>query len=371
MIKKICEMNAEELEIRSAELLREVEGNDQISEARMAEIETEHAQIEARKAELKKIAEERTDLSRRIAGGEGKVKETGGIPGTNAEVRSSDEYARAFANYIKTGDDAECRALLTETVSGTVPVPTFVEGIISHNWDKMPILSKCTRTGFAGNVKIGFEKSATDAAIHTEGGEAPAEEELVLGIVTMVPETIKKWITISDEALEQNPVNLLRYVYDEISYRIFKKAEDEVVAKIKAAPQTPTATAPSVSKITITQPALGDIVDGEAQLSDEVGEIHVICDKATEAKYKKLAMAANYAFDPFQGHAVLNNDTVGADTLLIGDLKGVQVNFTNGTDVKFKYDDLSLAEKDLVKIVGRLPLAIALVADKRFTKVTK
>lgn len=370
-MKKICEMNAEELEVRAAELRSEVEGNAQITEARMSAIEAEYAEIESRRAELKKIAEERTALSKKIAGGAGIVKESGGAKVTNAEVRASEAYINAFANYIKTGDDAECRALLTETVSGTVPVPTFVEGIINHAWDDMPILSKVTRTNFAGNVKIGFEMSASDATIHAEGSAAPAEEELVLGIVTMVPETIKKWITVSDEAIEQNPVNLIQYVYSELSYRIFKKAEDEIVAKIKAAPTTATATAPSVKKVTITAPGLGDVVDGEALLSDEAGEIYVICTKATEAAYKKLAMAANYAFDPFQGHTVLNNDTVGADTLLIGDLKAIQANFTNGTNVSFKYDDISLAEKDMVKIVGRLPVAIALVADKRFAKVTK
>ena len=47
------------------------------------------------------------------------------------EIRNSKEYINAFAEYIKSGDDTEGRALLSDavTVSGTagVPTPTFVE----------------------------------------------------------------------------------------------------------------------------------------------------------------------------------------------------------------------------------------------------
>lgn len=370
-IEEIRTADAEALEARSAEIL--AENKDELTveelEARAAEAEA----IEQRRAELLAQEEERKKTAEAIANGKlGEVKEKRGEEKnmTNLEVRNSEAYISAFANYIKTGKDEECRSLLTETVSGTVPVPTMVEGIISHAWDEMPILSKVTRTNFAGNLKIGFEKSASDAAIHTEGAAAPAEESLVLGIVTMVPETIKKWITISDEALEQNPVHLLQYIYEELAYRIFKKAEDEVVAKIMAAPQTATATAPSVGKVTITSIALGDVIDAQALLTDEASNLYVICSKATEAAYKKLAIAANYKMDPFDGLTVLNNDTVGTNKMIVGDLKGVQANFVAGNDIQFKYDDLSLAEKDLVKVVGRLPIAIEVVADKRFAKVT-
>lgn len=365
---------AEVLEARSAEILAEDKTALTVDEleARAAEAEA----IEARKAELVEAEKRRKELADQIANNKaGDVKEKHDMEErkimTNLEVRNSAKYIDAFAKYIKTGKDAECRSLLTETVSGTVPVPTMVEGIIKTAWDEMPILSKVTRTNFAGNVKVGFEKSAGDASIHEEGANAPSEEALELGIVTLVPETIKKWITISDEALEQNPVGLLEYIYREIAHKIFKKAEDEVIARILAAPQTALADKPSVGKVIITSAGIGDVIDAEALLTDEATNCFVICTKATEATYKKLAQAANYAMDPFQGMTVLNNDTVGAGVLIVGDLKGVQANFVNGTDVAFKYDDLSLAEKDLVKIVGRLPIAIEVVADKRFAKVTK
>lgn len=367
-----AEMSTEELIERRSAIPAELEAEGTDLDALEEEVRAISAELEARQ----KAEEARAAIRQAVADGEGEVIETFKEATeerntmTNVEVRSSDAYAEAFAKYIKTGKDEECRALLTETVSGTVPVPTFVEGIISTAWDEMPILSKVTRTNFAGNVKIGFELSASAAAVHTEGAAAPAEETLVLGIVTMVPETIKKWITISDEALEQNPVSLIEYVYRELAYRIFKYAEDEIVTKILAAPATATATAPNVGAITITQAGIGDIIDAEALLTDEATNLYVICSKSTEATYKKLGIAANYNVDPFDGLTVLNNDSIGT-SVIVGDLKGVTANFVNGTDIQFKYDDLSLAEQDLVKVVGRLPIAIEVTACKRFAKITQ
>lgn len=42
-----------------------------------------------------------------------------------------------------------------------------------------------------------------------------------------------------------------------------------------------------------------------------------------------------------------------------------------GDGVKFKFDDLSLAEKDLVKIVGRLYAAIEVVGPKMFCNIVE
>ena len=50
--------------------------------------------------------------------------------------------------------------------------------------------------------------------------------------------------------------------------------------------------------------------------------------------------------------------------------RGAQANFPNGNEVTLKYDDLSLAESDLVKIVGREYVGLGLVADKCFCRVT-
>ena len=92
-----------------------------------------------------------------------------------------------------------------------------------------------------------------------------------------------------------------------------------------------------------------------------------------------LQMAANYGVDPFDGMEVIFNDTLyaasaattGQAIAIVGDLNGVQANFPNGYNPTFKYDDLSLSEKDLVKIVGRLPVGHEVVACGRFTVIKK
>ena len=57
--------------------------------------------------------------------------------------------------------------------------------------------------------------------------------------------------------------------------------------------------------------------------------------------------------------------------MIVGDLSGIQVNYPEGDGIVIKYDDISLAEADLVKIVGRQYAAHALTACKRFTVVKK
>lgn len=112
----------------------------------------------------------------------------------NIEVRNTKAYIDAYAEYIKTGKDFECRALLTENVSGTVPVPDFVLDIVKTAWERQEIMNLVNKTYFKGNLKIGFEISGGEATVHTEGSGAVSEEELLLGIVELVPASIKKWI---------------------------------------------------------------------------------------------------------------------------------------------------------------------------------
>lgn len=313
--------------------------------------------------ELKKI-EERKKTIDEVKKGQGAVMPTPIIEkrektNEKIEVRNSQEYINAYANYIKTGDDTECRSLLTEKATGgTIPVPEIVDSYINTAWDKLVLLNKVHRTNLKGIVKVGFELSATDAAIHEEGKAAPVEEELKLGIVTLTPQTIKKWITVSDEALDLNGAAFLEYIYSEITYKILKFAEGLVVDKILNSPEVATATAAGVPQVKLGKAyAVADIFSLKAKLSDEATNLTLIMSKATEAAYKTVAAGANYMIDIFDGIDVVTNEKAG-DKVILADLNGVHANFTNGNDVTFKFDDLSLAEKDLVKIVGRLPIAI-------------
>ena len=167
------------------------------------------------------------------------------------ETRNTKEYIDAFAEYIKTGEE---RALLTENATnGTIAVPDFVLDEVKTAWDNNELLSLVRKTNVKGNLKVQFEISGTDAVVHTEGAYAAQEEELVEGIVELKPASIKKWVSISDEVYDMRGEAFLRYIYDELTYRIAKKAADLLVAKITALTTTASSSAPSVGKVTLAQ----------------------------------------------------------------------------------------------------------------------
>ena len=365
--EEIMQLNYEELETRAKEI------NAEVADADKERLETLNAELDAiseRKAALDLEVETRRKAAEAVAGGAGNEVETRkeNETMTNKEVRNSREYIEAFAKYIRTGKDAECRALLTENVQdGVVPVPEFVEARVRQAWERDEIFSRVSKTYVRGNLKVGFEISATDAVVHTEGAKAPDEETLVLGIVEMVPANIKKWITVSDEVLALGAEDFLMYIYDELTYKIVKKAADLVVSAITSAPGSSTSSAVGVAQIADTVDA-GSIIDAIAKLGDEAQNNVIIASGSTIADIKKAALTANYLYDPFSGLTVIQKD--GVTGAIVGDLSGVQANLPEGDAVTFKFDDLSLAEKDLVKIVGRLYAAIAVVGPKMFAYIT-
>lgn len=191
------DMTTEALLERRSAIATELDAEGADLDALEAEVRGINAELEARKAAETKRAELR-DMVGKGAGKKIETKELrGAAPKTDAEIRSSKAYIDAYANYIKTEDATECRALLTTLASGgQVPVPTILEGRIRTAWERSELLSRVTRSYARGVMRVGFELSATDAAIHEEGDDAPDEEVLTFGVVTLTPKSIKKWIDL-------------------------------------------------------------------------------------------------------------------------------------------------------------------------------
>lgn len=372
---EIKTMTIEELEARKLAIAEELEADGADLDALESEVRAIKEELENRKnAEAQKA-----EIRAAVAEGAGEViqkieVEERKMPNFD-EIRASEEYMNAYAEFLKTGDNSECRSLLTENATnGTVAVPTLVEGRIRTAWENDPIMSRIRKTFIKGNLKVGFEISATDAGIHTEGVTSGtgsvAEETLTLGIAELVPETIKKWITFSDEVMDMRGQEFLDYIMDEIEYKIVRKAVSLIIADIVNAPTTADADSASVAAITVTTRAAGDIVNAIAQLSDEATNLVIIMSKAVYAEYKNIQIGAQYAIDPFDGLPVLFCSDSGTN-VIVGDLDGVQANFPNGYEPTIKVDDLSMAEKDLVKVVGRLPMGHAVTACGRFCVIKK
>lgn len=380
---RLEEIEARKVELREeikttedAEKLEEINKEVEALTEEVKEIE-EHQENEEKAEEL----EEKSFMAKEIKMEERKME--------NKELRSSKEYIDAFARYIKTEDASEIRALITTGGystgnSAVVEVPTIVDEFVRTAWEREDLMRRVRTLSAKGNLKVQFEVSGDAAVEHTEGQSAVTEEELILGVVSLTPVSIKKWISISDEVLDMKSEEFLRYIYDEITYRIAKKCADKLVGIIKALPTSLSANdgvydSVSANKITAA-PSQGLIANALSQLSDEAANPVIIMNKATWGKFKEIQYAGNFNADPFEGlDVVFNNSlpaydsaTANAVYCIVGDLQtGALANFPNGDGIETKYDDTTLMTQDLVRILGRRYVGINAVADKAFVNVAK
>lgn len=372
------EMTVEQLEKRKSAIVAELDNPEADLDALESEARAIKDEIEKRKdAEAKKA-----EIRDAVASGIGEVVQTFSkeekVMPTIDEIRSSAEYAEAFKNYIIKGDDAECRALLTTNASGSVPVPVIVEETVKTAWEKNDFLTRVSKTAIRGNLKSFFELSADGAYVHAEGTTAPTEESLTLGVVTMIPATVKKWITISDEAVAMGGEAFLRYIYDELTYQIMKKLVALCVADVTSANTTNGSTAIGVPKVN-KNPSVTVLAEAAANLSEDAENLCVVMNRLTEAEFIKAYAAGNFGVDPFAGFTKVYSSALPAFSTastngvyaFVGDLSAIQVNYPEGEGVVIKYDDKSQAEKDIVKVVGRQYAAHGITKPGRLVNLTK
>ena len=382
MIFDLTNKTTEELQERQQLLAVEIPAEER--EAMTAdEIEERADEMEAIKAELEArrqaaiVAEE---ARKAVENGAGETKEEIKQEEKrmdNLEMRNTPEYINAFADYIKTGNDKECRTLLTETVSGTVPVPSLVEDIVKTAWEKNELLSRISKTNFRGNLKVPFEKAADGAYVHTEGTTGLTEENLEIGIVTLTPANIKKWIRISDEVVAMGGESFVRYIYEEITYRILNKLVSELVAKVVAASAENSASAIGVPVVKAA-PGVMTIANAATNLSEDARNLCVVMNRLTEQAFNTAYAGASFAIDPFAGMPRIYTSALGAYSTLsengvyafVGDLSALQANYPEGEGIVIKWDDLSEAEDDLVKIVGRQYVGYGITAPGKLVKLT-
>lgn len=364
-------METAALEERLSKIVEEATEERSLEELKAYEEEQRaiKAELEARKAaeaDRRRIAEEIANGSGETVNEDPATNERKQSKMENKEIRNSKEYIDAFANYIRTGNDAECRSLLSDAASGTVPIPEFVSGIVAERVKESRILSRVRKVNAPGVLKTGFEINAPVATLHAEGGAAVDEEALTLGIVTMNPASFKKWVSFSDELME-NSESFIEYIYDEITRGIIKAEEKAVIDAILAAPQTATASSPAVAKTGSAAGAITDFINARALLSGAAEDLVVIVNPASYASYRALQMGAYYGVDPFDGREVIVSDY--ATVPIIGDLYGVTLNRPNGDEIQFKLDEHTLMTSDIVRLLGRQAASVAVTGNLYFAKV--
>ena len=375
----------EEIEARKVELREELEATEEVEKVEEINNEVEALNEEVQEIEKheeeNKVAEELEEkkfVAKEIVKEERKMNEK--------EIRNSKEYINAYAEYLKTNDDTECRTLLTENVSGgTVAVPDMVYDIVKTAWEREDLMARVRTLSVKGNLKVNFEVSGELAVAHTEGSSAVSQEELVLGIISIVPISYKKWVALSDEVLGMRGEAFLEYIYDEITYRIAKKVADVLVGKIANLPQSLSPNGEgkydtvSADKIT-SAPSIGLVAQALSHLSDETRDITIVMNKQTYGAFKETQYGANFPVDPFEGYTVVFNNSLPAYSsananavyMIVGDFQhGALANYPEGDGIAIKYDDKTLMDEDLVKILGRKYVGVEAVADKSFCLIGK
>ena len=376
---KFDEMTVEQLETRQAEIAGlETEG------IATEELETRANELEAIKAELearKQKAAEKAETRKAVAEGAGETKEEFKQEEkkmTDLEMRGSAEYCEAYKHYIISGDDKECRSLLTTNASGELPVPILVEQAIKHAWESNTFLTKVRKTAFRGNLKVPFEKSADPAYVHTEGTTGLTEEDLQLGIVTLTPANVKKYIKISDEAIAMGGEQFVQYIYDELAQRVMEKLVSELVGDVNSAQTTHQDTSIGIPKVT-EAPGVTVALNAADQTSEEARDLCIVLNPLSIAAFRDANASGNFNIDPFAGLTVIKCSALPAYSsasdnamyAIVGDLSAIQVNYPEGEGVVTTWDPYTYAEDDMVKVVARQYAGHGVTAPGRLVRLCK
>lgn len=359
--EEVMILDMEGCEERAAKIAEETRD---ASEEILAELSAELDMIEERKNIIKAEAEEKRAAMEEVLSGKGETieeKQEERKTMDNKEIRKSAEYLDAWVENLKGRASEEQRTLLTTNAesNGTIAVPTYVEDRIETAWESNEIVRRAKKSYFKGNLKVGCEASAEGAQIHEEGGEAITEENLVIGFVELIPETFKKMVKYSTEVLDMKGEAFVDYIVDEIEYQMAKTIGDAMVRS----------TISLVSPLKQTFEAAGatlttaDIIGAEGLLAGDANPV-LITTRATAAALKAAVLSAGYGYDPFDGMEVVYVDSaaIGHHLGVVADLSAWQINFPNGDDVKFVFDEFTEAPADIVRVIGRVMAGIGVVA---------
>lgn len=373
-------MSFEDIEARMAQIKTEMEAEG----ADLTALEAEVRSLSEKKEELRKAAAEAEAQRQKVADGAGKViesrKDEEPMAKTLKETLESRDYIDAYAEYIKSGNDNEVRSLLTVNApnNGSIPVPVYLQEKIETAWESDDILSRVNKTYIRGNFKVPFELSADPAYVHAEGTTAPTEEALTFGLVELKPESIKKWVSFSDEVADMKGQAFLDYIYDELTYRVTKKLAEECLDDITTANATNGSTAIGVPRVDMA-PAIVTIPTAMAQLGEDARNLVVILNRQTEVEFLAAYAAGNFAIDPFAGLTKVYSSHLPAFSTastndvyaIVGDLKGMQVNFPEGDGMTIKYDDLTKKTLDIIEVLGRMFAAHGITKLSHFVNIRK
>lgn len=231
-----------EILARMAEIRSQLEGNDQLTDEQINDLD---AEIRKLNAELANI-ERRAQIAAGVNVGDIPARSvpnpvTGAVPGqgdgdggedggeeNRGSIADSREYRSAWLKNIRELDltPAEKRAMTTAAASAGAVVPTTtVNKIIEKVGQYCPMLDKIDLLRVPGGVKIPAEGTTVEAQQHTEGATISGDAD-TMSTVTLGSYEITKLVTIS-KSVEKMSIDafeewLARKIAREIAKKISK-----------------------------------------------------------------------------------------------------------------------------------------------------
>lgn len=372
----------------------DVETRDAILEE-VSALEAEATQIEADVAELEELRtkfadqEQRMSLIRNVE--PTKVEERVKVEERKIDQFDTPEYRKAWVDAIRTGNDAELRAMATTT--SNVPIPTIMQGYVETAWEKFGKFSRIVNKSYVkGYMAIPVETAADPAVWHDEGGDAPDEETITLGQILLRPKMIKKWISVTDELMAMSPEEFMRYIADELVYRVVLLLDHAIISGSVDASgngvagivgNANTETVPASLGFNAINEAIAELntfdnlvvamnqktffsnVMGLKDLQDRP-IFQIATDNAGRPQYYINGIRVEFT----SALPAYEDATEGDAWAVVGNFSGYRLNLPEGETVKMLFDPYTLATEDKARMIGRLYVAGNVVRLKHFAELT-
>ena len=378
----------------------DVETRDSIL-GEVEQMEQEAKDIDSQVDELNELKEAFNEQEKRM--GLIETVKTEKVEERKAEVKGnlldSKEYKEAWVDSIKRNDESIVKKVLRDdpvygmaTTNDNVPVPTIWQSYVETAWYNYGKFSRLVnKTSIAGYLSIPFEASASGAAVHTEGSEAPTEEEIVLGLIELKPAMIKKWISLTDEIMAMTADDFMRYLADELVYRVVLKLDEGIIngaldtngkGVVGIVGNSNTLTKSAALSFNVVNEAIADLVTFEnltlalnpktffgnfMGLTDQVGRpiYQIASDNAGKPQYYVNGIRVEFT------QALPAYDEASANDVwaVCGDFRGYRLNLPEGDMVRTLFDPYTKATEDKAIMVGRLYAAGNVARLKHFVQI--
>lgn len=325
----------------------------------------------------------------------------------NTNILNTHEYNQMYADMIRGKvNEKEVRSFIEQrmpnppmavplsTNTQYVPIPEIMQGYVETAWYTYGKFSRLVSESFEpAYLKIPVEASATGAAWHTELDTEPAMESLTFGQVLLAPKMIKKWIALTDELMAMAAEDFLRYVADELVYRIILALDEAIISRtdsngegvIGIVDNTNTEGVTSALNFNVINEAVAELVTFEdltiamnpktffnnfMGLTDLQGRpiFQVVHDNENRPQY----FLSGYRVEFTQALPSYDDAASGDVYAVVGNFRrGYRLNYPQGRNVITLVDPYTGATSDMVRMIGRLYVAGNVVKPKHFVQLEK